>query len=96
MLLDAGYTARLTDFGFASLAGNIPEALAYLDRSTTRPGALRWIAPEQLNHDGTTNRATVESDVYSFGCIALQASLLDKRQSYSDFLIGIFRKTTVA
>lgn len=44
MLLDVDYTAQLADFGYASLVGNIHEALAYLERSTVRPGALRWSA----------------------------------------------------
>ena len=75
MLLDADYTARLGDFGYASLVGNIPEALTYLQRSTARPGALRWIAPEQVDEE-TFNRTT-KSDIYSFGCVALQESSLD-------------------
>ena len=73
MLLDADYTARLGDFGYASLVGNIPEALTYLQRSTARPGALRWIAPEQVDPEETFNRTT-KSDIYSFGCVALQGS----------------------
>ncbi|KAF8553430.1 kinase-like protein [Imleria badia] len=73
VLLDADYTARLTDFGYASLVGSIPEALTYLQRSTARPGALRWIAPEQVDPDETFTR-TPKSDIYSFGCVALQAS----------------------
>ncbi|KAF8556140.1 kinase-like protein, partial [Imleria badia] len=73
VLLDVDYTARLADFGYASLVGNIPEALTYLQRSTARPGALRWIAPEQIDLDETFNRTT-KSDVYSFGCVALQVS----------------------
>ena len=75
MLLDADYTARLADFGYASLVGSIPEALGYLQRSTARPGALRWIAPEQIDLDGTFKK-TVKSDVYSLGCVALQVSSL--------------------
>ena len=75
MLLDADYTARLADFGYASLVGNIPEALTYLQRSTARPGALRWIAPEQVDSEETFNRTT-KTDIYSFGCIALQESSL--------------------
>ena len=74
VLLDADYTARLADFGYASLVGNIPEALTYLQRSTARPGALRWIAPEQIDPEETFNRTT-NTDIYSFGCVALQASL---------------------
>ena len=76
MLLDADYTARLGDFGYASLVGNIPEALIYLQRSTARPGALRWIAPEQVDPEETFNWTT-KTDVYSFGCVALQARLLN-------------------
>ena len=76
MLLDADYTARLTDFGYASLVGNIPEAYTYLQRSTARPGALRWIAPEQVDPEETFSRTT-KSDIYSFGCIALQGCTLD-------------------
>ena len=71
MLLDADYTARLADFGYASLVGSIPEALIYLQRSTVRPGALRWIAPEQVDPEETFNR-TSKTDIYSFGCVALQ------------------------
>ena len=73
MLVDADYTARLGDFGYASLVGNIPEALTYLQRSTARPGALRWIAPEQVDPEETFNRTT-KTDIYSFGCVALQGS----------------------
>ena len=75
VLLDADHTARLGDFGYASLVGNIPEVLTYLQRSTARPGALRWIAPEQVDEE-TFNRTT-KSDIYSFGCVALQESPLD-------------------
>ena len=76
MLLDADYTARLADFGYSSLVGNIPEALSYLQRSTARPGALRWIAPEQVDPEETFKRTT-KTDIYSFGCVALQGSSLD-------------------
>ena len=75
MLLDADLTARIADFGYASLVGNIPEALTYLQRSTRQPGALRWIAPEQVDPEETLNRTT-KSDIYSFGCVTLQGSFL--------------------
>ena len=71
VLLVADYTARLADFGYASLVGNFPEALRYFQRSTMRAGALRWIAPEQIESEESSDR-TPKSDVYSFGCIALQ------------------------
>ena len=75
MLLDVNYTARLADFGYASLVGNIPEALTYLQRSTARPGALRWSAPEQVDPEETFNMTT-KTDIYSFGCVALQEGSL--------------------
>ncbi|KAF8554916.1 kinase-like protein [Imleria badia] len=68
VLLDADYTARLADFGYSSLVGKIPEALTYLQRSTTRPGALRWTAPEQIDLEDTF-RWTTGNDIYSFGCV---------------------------
>jgi len=75
VLLDADYTARLADFGYASLVGNIPEALTYLQRSTARPGALRWIAPEQVDSEEMF-KPTTKTDIYSFGCIALQGCFI--------------------
>ena len=54
--------------------GNIPEALTYLQRSTTGPGALRWSAPEQFDPNWTFG--TTKTDVYSFGCVALEGSSL--------------------
>ena len=56
--------------------GNIPEALAYLQRSTARPGALYWIEPKQVDLEKMFNRTT-KTDIYSFGCVALQESSLD-------------------
>ncbi|KAI9568799.1 kinase-like domain-containing protein [Boletus coccyginus] len=81
VLLDGDYTARLGDFGYASLVGNIPEVLTYLRRSTTRPGALRWIAPEQIDLENTFIRTT-KSDIYSFGCVGLQ--VLSGKQPWSE------------
>ncbi|KAF8120857.1 kinase-like domain-containing protein, partial [Boletus edulis] len=63
------------------MVGNIPEALAYLQRSTARPGALRWSAPEQILSEETVNRTT-KSDIYSFGCVALQ--VLTGKQPWSE------------
>ena len=95
MLLDADYTARLADFGYASLVGNIPEALGYLQRSTAQPGALRWNAPEQFDRKATFIRTT-KSDIYSFGCVGLQGSPLGHESEVcSDILTGVVRQTTM-
>ncbi|KAF8546963.1 kinase-like protein [Imleria badia] len=75
VLLDADYTARLADFGYASLIGNIPDAFSYLQRSTARPGALRWIAPEQIESEEPFTR-TPKSDIYSFGCLNARPMLI--------------------
>ena len=96
MLLDADYTARLADFGYASLVGNIPEALTYLQRSTARPGALRWIAPEQVNSEDMF-KPTTKTDIYSFGCVALQGRFVHGLgcHALADVFAGFVRKTTM-
>ncbi|KAG8220541.1 WD40-repeat-containing domain protein [Butyriboletus roseoflavus] len=82
VVLDEDYTARLVDFGYASLVGNIPEVLGYLQRSTTQPGTLCWSAPEQHNPE-TSGTRTTKSDVYSFGCVALQGGLFHTRPGFA-------------
>lgn len=75
MLLDEKHNARLTDFGYASLIGEMPDALAYLQASTLRPGAVRWAAPEYFfSNPEEMVHCTTKSDIYSFGNIALQVS----------------------
>ncbi|KAF8845927.1 kinase-like protein [Paxillus ammoniavirescens] len=70
VLLDENDNARLTDFGYASLIGEIPEALAYLQWSSWRAGAVRWAAPEQIKED--IPQPMTKSDIYSFGNLAFQ------------------------
>ncbi|KAI9569776.1 kinase-like domain-containing protein [Boletus coccyginus] len=81
VLLDADYTACLGDFGYASLVGNDPEVLTYLQRSTTRLGALRWITPEQIDLENTFIQTT-KSDIYSFECVGFQ--VLSGKQPWSE------------
>ncbi|KAF9237147.1 kinase-like domain-containing protein [Melanogaster broomeanus] len=96
VLLDANFNARLADFGYASLMGETPEALAYLQMSTMRPGTIRWAAPEQISLDTEeTAQSTTKSDIYSFGNIALQASPTTHSDSYSQWCIGVLWQTTV-
>ncbi|KAG9312304.1 kinase-like domain-containing protein [Chiua virens] len=83
VLIDADYTARLIDFGFTSIAEKFPEAVTYLQVSTARPGALRFIAPEQVQAEGPFKRTT-ESDIFSFGCVALQ--VLSGKQPWSEVI----------
>lgn len=78
MLIDEEHNARLADFGYASLVGNIPGALTYLQTPSLRPGSIRWAAPESLSLDPEeTHEHTIKSDIYSYGNAALQvASIL--------------------
>ncbi|KAF8550939.1 kinase-like protein, partial [Imleria badia] len=73
-LIDADYTARLADFGCASLVENVPEDLSHLLRSTAQAGTLRWTAPEQILSEDKICR-TPKGDIYSFGCMSLLESL---------------------
>ncbi|KAI9456469.1 kinase-like domain-containing protein, partial [Boletus coccyginus] len=85
VLLDADCIARLAGFGYSSLLGNIPEALTYLQRSTARSGALRWIAPEQVDPEESF-KLTTKTDIYSLGYPALLISLqvLSGRKPWSE------------
>ncbi|KIJ65401.1 hypothetical protein HYDPIDRAFT_110460 [Hydnomerulius pinastri MD-312] len=73
ILIDEQSRARLVDFGFATVVGQLPGALNYLQRSTQRPGATRWAAPEQFQlEDDEIFHPTMKSDIYSFGSIMVQ------------------------
>ena len=72
VLVDGDYTVRLVDFGLASVEGDIPEVLSYLQRSSGEPGAIRWAAPEHFLV-GDIQRTT-KSDIYSLGNLIFLAS----------------------
>ena len=77
VLLDHNYNACLTDFGFASMVGDIPEALLYLQMTTMKPGTIRWAAPEHFAADvEETTQRTTKSDIYSFGNLGFLASVV--------------------
>ena len=52
--------------------GELPEALACLQRSSWGPGAIRWAAPEHFLV-GNIKRTT-KSDIYSLGSLIFLAS----------------------
>ncbi|KAG2030107.1 kinase-like domain-containing protein [Suillus americanus] len=70
ILIDRHGAARLADFGLSiSLS-------ASASWTTTLHGNLPWMAPElfQETHDRSPVWPTKQSDVYSLGCVILQAS----------------------
>ncbi|KAG9308216.1 kinase-like domain-containing protein [Chiua virens] len=70
VLINRELNACLTDFGLTSVLGDLPETLGYLQMTSTRPGAIRYTAPELVNKD-VVMQPTTQSDIYSFGNLAL-------------------------
>ncbi|KAL8554878.1 hypothetical protein ACS0TY_002886 [Phlomoides rotata] len=63
VMLDSSFNAKLGDFGLARLVDHEAES-----QTTVLAGTLGYLAPECL----VTGKATKESDVYSFGIVALE------------------------
>ncbi|CAH1437351.1 unnamed protein product [Lactuca virosa] len=63
IMLDSGFNAKLGDFGLARLRDH-----ELGPQTTGLAGTLGYLAPEYV----TTGRASKESDVYSFGIVALE------------------------
>jgi hypothetical protein len=86
VLIDIGRRACITDFGLASVRGPI-QGSAFLRTSSDAPAAVRWTAIEVITMK--VERPTVHSDVYSFGCVALQVSYLCDVDSFGGSLVQI-------
>ncbi|PKU70087.1 L-type lectin-domain containing receptor kinase IX.1-like [Dendrobium catenatum] len=63
VMLDGGFNAKLGDFGLARLVDHERGS-----QTTTLAGTMGYLAPEIV----TTGKASKESDVYSFGAVALE------------------------
>ncbi|XP_058081007.1 L-type lectin-domain containing receptor kinase IX.1-like [Magnolia sinica] len=63
VMLDSGFNAKLGDFGLARL---VDHELG--SQTTVLAGTMGYLAPECV----TTGKASKESDVYSFGIVALE------------------------
>jgi serine/threonine protein kinase len=63
IMLDSDFNAKLGDFGLARLVDHLKES-----QTTVLAGTMSYMAPECV----TTGKASKESDVYSFGIVALE------------------------
>jgi serine/threonine protein kinase len=63
IMLDSDFNAKLGDFGLARLVDHLKES-----QTTVLAGTMGYMAPECV----TTGKASKESDVYSFGIVALE------------------------
>ncbi|KAE9114483.1 hypothetical protein PF007_g10359 [Phytophthora fragariae] len=64
-------SAKLSDFGFSTLESNdsATSAIGLVSGDNPKLGAIRWRSPEVLRGD----KATLKSDIYSFGMCILEA-----------------------
>jgi hypothetical protein len=63
IMLDSNFNAKLGDFGLARLVDHVKGS-----QTTVLTGTMGYMAPECV----TTGKASKESDVYSFGIVALE------------------------
>ena len=66
----------MTDFGLSVFQQEASEAYG-----STRAGNVRWLSPELIDPDQfegeyAKGRPTYASDIYSFGCVCIEVSLL--------------------
>ncbi|KAF8835360.1 kinase-like protein [Paxillus ammoniavirescens] len=71
----------ISDFGLSSILEEY-NMTSYF--KSCRPGAIRWVAPELLEGLEASSKPTIESDVYSYGCVMLH--VLSGKIPYSEVL----------
>ncbi|GLJ39211.1 hypothetical protein SUGI_0799950 [Cryptomeria japonica] len=90
VMLDSEYNARLGDFGLARLIEHDKNSYT----TTAVAGTPGYIAPECFH----TGRATIESDVFSFGAVALEVACgrrprMESQQIHLvDWVWGLYRE----
>ncbi|KAJ7885333.1 kinase-like domain-containing protein [Mycena olivaceomarginata] len=68
ILIDRDGRARLTDFGLATFID-----LETANKSSTRSGTIRWMAPELLLPPlGLAFKRTLASDIWALGCVCCE------------------------
>ncbi|KAH7345477.1 kinase-like domain-containing protein [Rhizoctonia solani] len=67
VLVSSEGVARLSDFDYSVMSGVV--SLVFTQTSNTRPGSIRWIAPEILREE--IRDRTTQSDVYALGMTML-------------------------
>ncbi|KAG1730101.1 kinase-like domain-containing protein [Suillus paluster] len=77
--------ARLIDFGLSTILRPLL-GQSHLAISCVRPGAIRYAAPELVLSDNPAELPLEKADIYSFGCIMLQA--LSGRLPWSEIWLG--------
>lgn len=89
IMLDSDYNARLGDFGLARLIEHNKNSYT----TTAIAGTPGYIAPEYFH----TGRSTTESDVFSFGAVALEVACGRRPRTEShvylvDWVWGLYRE----
>ena len=74
-MLDSGFNARLGDFGLAQLTDH-----ELGPRTTMLARTLGYLAPQYIS----SGRASKESDVYSFGIVALEIACGQKSVEHNE------------
>ncbi|KIJ09439.1 hypothetical protein PAXINDRAFT_17461 [Paxillus involutus ATCC 200175] len=79
ILINGGGQPLISDFGLSSI---IEEHNMTSYFKSHRPGSIRWVAPELLGEVEPSTKPSVESDVYSYGCVMLHT--LSGKVPYSE------------
>ncbi|KIJ10929.1 hypothetical protein PAXINDRAFT_85299, partial [Paxillus involutus ATCC 200175] len=90
VLIDADGQPLISDFGLSSILGEYDDETSYF--KSHRHGSIRWVAPELLGELEESPRPSIESDIYSYGCIMLHT--LSGKIPYSEIrdISVIFKK----
>ncbi|KAI5989919.1 kinase-like protein, partial [Pisolithus albus] len=77
ILIDRNENMLISDFGLSSIIAEFNHTSYF---RSCRPGAIRWADPQLFSgstdaNDGSLPRADMTNDIYSMGCIILQARL---------------------